>query len=110
MILPEILSGVADRRPAHDLRHRLADVLLMCIIAIMSGLLQLLTIASQYVSLYRGDTKAIDGKAIAGMASNFNSLCQNFVSFVSIFAVQRGIVLSCSKIENGRESEIPAVR
>jgi hypothetical protein len=92
MILPEILSGVAARRT-------------VCV----TGLLLLLTIASQYVSLCRGDTKAIAGKAFAGTASNFNASCQNFVSPVSIFAVQRGIVPACSKIENGRESEIPAV-
>jgi hypothetical protein len=64
----------------------------------------------QYVTLCRGDTKAIDGKAIAGTAVNPQDSCLNFVSPVSVFASRRGIVLSCEKIKNGKESEIPTVR
>ena len=32
------------------------------------------------------------------------------MSLVSVFASQRCIALSCSKIENGKESEIPTVQ
>jgi hypothetical protein len=66
--------------------------------------------ALQYVPMCKGDTKAIDGKAIAGTTSHFHDSYQNFVSLVSVFASRRGIVLSCNKIENGKESEIPTVQ
>jgi len=66
--------------------------------------------ALQYVPMSTGNTKAIDGKAIAGTTSHCHNSYQNFVSLVSVFASQRGIVLSCNKIENGKESEIPAVQ
>lgn len=156
MTLPEMLSTVNDPRSAHGLRHPLSDVLLMCIMAVMSGyhgyreigrflkrnqkefqqaLLLLHKVPSyvtvrnilqnidfdsfaasfnrwalQYVPLCKGDTKAIDGKAIAGTASDCHGSYQNFVSLVSVFASQRGIVLSCHRIENGKESEIPTVQ
>jgi hypothetical protein len=156
MTLPEMLSTVEDPRSSYGLRHPLADVLLMCIMAMMSGCrgyreigrflkrhqkefqqsLRLLhkvpshvTIsgilqnidfdkfsdsfdrwAIQYAPMCKGDTKALDGKAIAGTTSNYSDSYQNFVSLVSVFASQRGIVLSCDKIENKKESEIPAVK
>jgi hypothetical protein len=155
MTLTEMLLTVEDPRSAQGLRHELHDVLLMCIMAIMSGYtgyretgrflyrnkrelqqsLRLLhgvpsyvTIrdvlqkidfekfasafnawAIQYVSMCKGDTKALDGKAIRSTASDCDSSYQNFVSLISIFASQRGIVLGCGKIENKKESEIPKV-
>jgi len=66
--------------------------------------------ALQYVPMCKGDTKAVDGKAIAGTTSHCHDSYQNFVSLVSVFASQRGIVLFCHKIENGKESEIPTVQ
>ena len=66
--------------------------------------------ALQYVPMCKGDTKSVDGKAIAGTTSHCHDSYQNFVSLVSVFASQRGIVLSCGKIENGKESEIPTVQ
>jgi len=156
MTLREMLSTVEDPRSGHGLRHPLADVLLMCIMAMMSGYqgyreigrflkrnqkefqqaLRLLhkvpshvTVRSilqsidfdkfaasfnrwalQYVPMCKGDTKAVDGKAIAGTTSDCHGSYQNFVSLVSVFASQRGIVLSCDKTENGKESEIPTVQ
>lgn len=65
--------------------------------------------ASQYVPMCKGNTKAVDGKAIAGTVSNSSDAFQNFVSLVGVFAVERGIVLSCNRIENGKQSEIPTV-
>jgi len=156
MTLQEMLSTVEDPRSRHGLRHPLPDVLLMCIISMMSGcrgyreigrflkrnqkdfqqalrllhkvpshvtvreVLQRIDFdrfaaafnqwALQYVSMCKGDTKAVDGKAIAGTASDYFSSRQNFISLVSVFASQRGIVLSCDKIENGKASEIPIVQ
>jgi hypothetical protein len=156
MTLPEMLSTVEDPRSGHGLRHPLSDVLLMCIMAMMSGyqgyreigrflkrnqkefqqslrllhkvpsyvtvrcILQSIDFdkfscafnqwALQYVPMCKGDTKSVDGKAIAGTTSDCHGAYQNFVSLVSVFASQRGIVLSCHKIENRKESEIPAVQ
>ncbi len=66
--------------------------------------------ALQYVPMCKGDTKAIDGKAIGSTVSDCFSSYQNFVSLVSVFSAQRGIVLRCDKIENKKESEIPTVQ
>jgi hypothetical protein len=156
MTIQEMLSLVAEPRSAHGLRHQLPDVLIMCLMAIMSGhygyraigrflknnrkefqqtfmllhgvptyvtvrsVLQRIDFesfasafnqwASQYVPMCKKDTKAIDGKAIGSTAVDCHSAYQNFVSLVSVFACQRGIVLSCGKIENNKESEIPKVR
>jgi hypothetical protein len=156
MTLPEMLSTVEDPRSVHGLRHPLPEVLLMCIMGMMSGyqgyrelgrflkrhqkefqrtfrllhkvpsyvtirtILQSIDFdkfayafnqwALQYVPMCKADTKALDGKAIAGTIGDCFNSYQNFVSLVSVFAVQQGIVLSCDKIENKKESEIPTVQ
>jgi len=66
--------------------------------------------ARQYVPMCKGDTKSADGKAISSTTTHSHDAFQNFVSLVSIFSSQRGIVLHCGKIENKKESEIPKIR
>jgi len=66
--------------------------------------------AKQYVPMCKGDTKSTDGKAIRSTMSHYHTDYQNFISLVSIFSSQRGIVLHCGKIENKKESEIPKIR
>lgn len=66
--------------------------------------------ASQYVEFEKGDWLAIDGKAIGGTVKNANSHWQTFTSLVSVFAHKRGQVLAVRKLENSKESEIPAVK
>jgi hypothetical protein len=66
--------------------------------------------ALQYVPMCKGESKAIDGKAIGCTTTHRHDAYQNFVSLVSVFASQRGIVLCCSKIENKKESETPKVQ
>lgn len=151
MTLLEMLSLASDKRSRHGQRHELSDVLMMCIMGIMSGyygyrelgrfvknharefqqtfrllhkvpthvtirsILQQIDFdsfnqefnlwAQQYVPMCKKD-----GKAIASTISNYNTSYQNFVSLVSIFSVQRGIVLRTEKIENQKESEIPVVQ
>ncbi len=151
-----MLTHVEDPRSKHGLRHQLSDVLLMCIMAMMSGyqgyreigrflsrnrkeLQQALGLlhqvpsyvtvrailqrvdfeklsaafnrwAMQYVPMCRKDTKAVDGKAIASTTSGCFDAYQNFVSLVSVFSAQRGLVLSCTKHENKKASEIPTVQ
>jgi hypothetical protein len=156
MTLPEMLSKIKDPRSVHGLRFPLDNLLLMCIMAIMSGhstyrgmgrflknnekdirkifgsyhgvpcyvsirdVLQSIDFdafantfnqwAKQYVPMCKGDTKSADGKAIGGTISNYHTAYQNFISLVSIFSSQRGIVLRCGKIENKKESEIPKIQ
>jgi hypothetical protein len=45
--------------------------------------------AKQYVSMCKGDTKSIDGKALGSTTSNPHDAFQNFVSLISIFASQQ---------------------
>lgn len=66
--------------------------------------------AGQYVSMCKGNTFAIDGKSIGSTITSYDNSYQNFVSLISVFAVQRGIVLRTGKIENKKASEIPTVR
>jgi hypothetical protein len=156
MTLKEMLSSVEDPRSVHGLRHPLPDVLLMCIMAMMSGysgyreigrflkrnesefrrsfgayhgvpcyvtireVLQSIDFdkfsdafnrwAIQYVPMCKGESKGIDGKAIGSTTTHKHDAYQNFVSLISIFSSQRGIVLACKKIENKKESEIPKVQ
>lgn len=156
MTLLEMLSSASDKRSRHGQRHELSDVLMMCIMGIMSGyygyrelgrfvknhaqefqktfrllhkvpthvtirsILQQVDFdslnqafnewAKQFVPMCTKDAKAIDGKAISSTISNYNTSYQNFVSLISIFAVERGIVLRTEKIENQKESEIPTVQ
>jgi len=58
----------------------------------------------------QGETLAVDGKAIAGTIKDPDNNYQNFISLVSIFASQRGIVIACDKLENKKESEIYTVQ
>lgn len=52
----------------------------------------------------------IDGKSINSTVKSSHDSFQNFISLISVFAVKRGVVLGTRLIENGKESEIPAVQ
>jgi hypothetical protein len=52
----------------------------------------------------------IDGKSINSTVKNSHDSFQNFVSLISVFAVKRGVVLGTYQIDNGKQSEIPAVQ
>ena len=62
------------------------------------------------VGVKSGDWISVDGKAIRGTITNYNSSYQNFVSLVSAFSQKKKQVLGAQKIESGKESEIPTVR
>ena len=66
--------------------------------------------AAQFLPMCQGETLAIDGKAIAGTIKDPQNIYQNFVSLISVFASQRGIVIACDKLENKKESEIHTVQ
>ena len=58
----------------------------------------------------KGDTKAVDGKAIGCTTSRPQEAYQNFVSVASVFSTQRGVVLRSSRVEHRKASEIPTVQ
>lgn len=72
--------------------------------------------AQNYVDITCGDIQqhkeqlGIDGKSINSTVKGCHDSFQNFVSLVSVFAVKRGLVLGTGQLENGKQSEIPAVQ
>jgi hypothetical protein len=66
--------------------------------------------AKNYVDLDEFDWCGIDGKSIKGTVQNHEKACQNFVSIVSVFAGQRGLVVGMEKFANKQESEIAVVQ
>lgn len=52
---------------------------------------------------------SIDGKSIKSTLKDYNSKNQNFVSIVSAFAHDKGIVLMSQSYQNKKTSEIPVV-
>ncbi len=67
------------------------------------------TWAQSYVHLNTSEWCAIDGKSIKGTLQNYESEYQNFVSVVSVFAQNRGLVFGLDKLENKKGSEISTV-
>jgi len=53
---------------------------------------------------------SIDGKAIKSTVTEHNSSKQNYLSLVSVFSVNMGIVISASKLENKKSNEGFCVR
>jgi hypothetical protein len=52
---------------------------------------------------------SIDGKSIKSTMSNYHSSQQNFISIVTAFAHNQGIVLMSKSYQNKKTSEIPVV-
>lgn len=66
--------------------------------------------AHQYVDLEVLEWCGIDGKSIKGTIQDYDKGCQNFVSIVSVFASNRGLVVGMQKLENKHQSEIATVQ
>lgn len=56
------------------------------------------------------DWWAMDGKGISGTVCDASESYQNFVSLVSVYSHQRGIVVALQQFENKATSEITVVR
>lgn len=56
-----------------------------------------------------GERLAIDGKSIRCTVTDYNESYQNFISMVSVYSHQRGIVLRAQTLSNKTESEIAIV-
>lgn len=66
--------------------------------------------AKNYVDVDESQWCGIDGKSIKGTVCNYKTEYQNFVSIVSVFASQRGLVIGLDKLENQEGSEIVTVQ
>lgn len=68
------------------------------------------TWAKSKISIKKGDVFSLDGKSIRGTLTNPNDSFQNFTSIVSLYSQKKRQILCLEKVENKKESEIPAVR
>jgi DDE_Tnp_1-associated len=57
-----------------------------------------------------GNWLAIDGKSLKSTLEHYRHNQQNFVSMISVFCQENGLVLTLSKIENKQESEMHRVQ
>ncbi len=154
--LLEFFDTLSDPRRGQGKRHELSDVLVMIIMAILSGhqglkgfarfaeanekeLTQILNLKhgvpsyyairhiflgleeqlfaqkfAQWVKNYVPETAdnyiAMDGKAIRATTQGGNTKHQNFVSVVSAFGHQSGIVYGMKSFENSKAGEAGALR
>lgn len=66
--------------------------------------------AQQYIELEAGSGLSIDGKAIAGTLVEHQGNQQNFVTRVSLYCQQQGVVLSAQAFNNQHQSELEVVQ
>ncbi|MBD1867245.1 ISAs1 family transposase [Cyanobacteria bacterium FACHB-471] len=66
--------------------------------------------ALEHLEVEAGSALSIDGKAIAGTIVNSKATQQNFMSLVSLYCQQQGVVLSVQAFENQHQSEIEVVQ
>jgi DDE_Tnp_1-associated len=59
---------------------------------------------------HQGHQLASDGKRIKASVKNYSQSDQDFVSLVSLFSVQLGVVLGLAAMQNGSQSEIMIFR
>ena len=64
----------------------------------------------QYSIIPQGEFVSMDGKSLQNTVTDYNNAQQNFVSCVSAFSHQRGLVMGIQMMENKKESEINVVR
>ena len=61
-------------------------------------------------NLETGEWVAIDGKSIKGTVSEQQTAYQNFISFVSVYSHQQGVVLAAQQFESKKSSELKVVQ
>lgn len=61
-------------------------------------------------NLETGEWVAIDGKSIKGTVSEQQTAYQNFISLVSVYSHQQGLVLAAQQFESKKSSELQVVQ
>lgn len=84
--------------------------------AIFSGLREQM-VAQKFIAWLKSyhselgdDFIALDGKSVKSTVNGGNTELQNFVSIVSAFGQQSGMVYGMKSFENGKGGEVPALR
>ena len=57
-----------------------------------------------------GEWIAIDGKSIRGTVTEHRTAYQNFVSLVSVYSHQQGVVLAAQQFESNKSGELKVVQ
>lgn len=66
--------------------------------------------ARQQIEIEPGTALSIDGKAITGTLVEHKATQQNFMSLVSLYCQQQGVVLQAQAFENRHQSELEVVQ
>ncbi len=66
--------------------------------------------AKQIVPIEKGEWICGDGKCLKSTVTDYDSDRQDFVNLVSLYCQKQGMVINAMRINNGKESEIPAMR
>lgn len=66
--------------------------------------------SKSYIEVEPQEWVAIDGKSIKGTVRDAQTAYQNFVSFVSVYSHQQGLVLATRQFENKNTSELSVVQ
>jgi DDE_Tnp_1-associated len=66
--------------------------------------------AQQFVELETSMALSMDGKGIAGTLVDHKGTQQNFLSLVSLYCQEQGVVLSVQAFENQQQSELEVVQ
>ena len=61
-------------------------------------------------TLEPGEWVAVDGKSIIGTVTDYGTAYQNFISLVSLYSNQQGIVLTSQQFESKHDSELKVVQ
>jgi hypothetical protein len=66
--------------------------------------------SKEHIGISAKDWVSADGKAMKSTVVHAQDTWQNFVSLVSVFHQQTGTVLATSRMDNGKEGEIPTLQ
>jgi len=66
--------------------------------------------AMQYIALPQAEWISIDGKAIRGIAKDFDDGKQRFLNLISLYCSKQKVVIGNAAVDNSKENEIPIVQ
>ena len=66
--------------------------------------------ASRTIDIQPGEWVAMDGKSIKGTVTEPGTAYQNFISMVSLYSSQQGVVLASQQLESKHNSELKVVQ
>jgi|SRR3984885_15707464 len=66
--------------------------------------------AMQYITLSEAEWVSIDGKAIRGIAKDYDDGKQRFLNLISLYCSKQKLVIGNAAVDNSKENEIPIVQ